>query len=97
MDSRDPAMELGGDPAPLQSLQEEQLLVVADPSANPREPAHRKSSYKVLLPGTNKENRATTSPTNGRELRALQKFGFDETLSEKIPLRRALPDTRHPE
>ncbi|XP_075900482.1 polypeptide N-acetylgalactosaminyltransferase 15-like [Nelusetta ayraudi] len=105
VDSRDPALELGGDLAPLQSLQEEQLLFVAASSENP---AHRKGGYKVLRPGTNRESRATASPADGHrgrrgsagrdaELRALQRFGFDEALSEKIPLHRALPDARHPE
>lgn len=105
VDSRDPALELGGDLAPLQSLQEEQLLFVAASSENP---AHRKGGYKVLRPGTNRESRSTASPADGHrgrrgsagrdaELRALQRFGFDEALSEKIPLHRALPDARHPE
>lgn len=108
VDSRDPALELGGDMAPLQSLQEEQLLFVAASSENPRGPAHRKASYKVLLPSTNRENRATASSADGQpgrrssagpdaDLRTMQKFGFDEALSEKIPLHRALPDARHPE
>lgn len=108
VDSRDPALELGADLAPLQSLQEDQLLFVPS-TENTRNPAQKKGTYKVLLPGTNKESRATASPTlrkKGKEARrhpegagrdTVQKYGFNEVLSERISVHRALPDARHPE
>lgn len=106
VDSRDPALELGLDMAPLQSLQEDQLLFVPSTQGT-KSPAQKKSSYKVLLPATNKEqsSRSTAPPARTEaahtekdaQLSALHKYGFNEVASEKIPLHRSLPETRHPE
>jgi len=112
VDSRDPALELGIDLAPLQSLQEDQLLFV--PSAQgTKNPPQKKGSYKVLLPGANKDSRAPAPPTHGGtgegarlqlegvegdvEFSALQKYGFNEVVSERISLHRRPPEVRHPE
>ncbi|XP_068567123.1 polypeptide N-acetylgalactosaminyltransferase 15-like [Cebidichthys violaceus] len=112
VDSRDPALELGIDLAPLKSLQEDQLLLV--PSAQgTKNPSQRKGSYKVLLPGANKDLRAPATPTHGDMgkaarshlegmegdvgFSAVQKYGFNEVVSERISLHRRLPEARHPE
>ncbi|TNN72195.1 Polypeptide N-acetylgalactosaminyltransferase 15 [Liparis tanakae] len=112
VDSRDPALELGVDLAPLQSLQEDQLLFV--PSAQgTKNPPQKKGSYKVFLPGANQDSRAPAPPTHGGtgevarlqsegvegdvEFSALQKYGFNEVVSERISLHRRLPEVRHPE
>ncbi|XP_034401193.1 polypeptide N-acetylgalactosaminyltransferase 15-like [Cyclopterus lumpus] len=109
VDSRDPALELGVDLAPLKSLQEDQLLFV--PSAQgTKNPAQRKGSYKVLLPGANKDSNPPAPPTQGEmgkvarlqfegdvEFSAFQKYGFNEVVSERISLHRRLPEARHPE
>ncbi|XP_075931496.1 polypeptide N-acetylgalactosaminyltransferase 15-like [Anarhichas minor] len=112
VDSRDPALELGVDLAPLKSLQEDQLLLV--PSAQgTKNPSQRKGSYKVLLPGANKDPRAPAAPTHGEMgkaarpylegmegdvgFSAVQKYGFNEVVSERISLHRRMPEVRHPE
>lgn len=111
MDSRDPALELGADLAPLKSLQEDQLLFVPSTQGT-KNPQQKKGSYKVLLPGTNRDTRATAHPTHGEmgkavvlhlegaerdsEIAAVQKYGFNEMVSEKISLHRRLPEARHP-
>ncbi|XP_029938153.1 polypeptide N-acetylgalactosaminyltransferase 15 [Salarias fasciatus] len=110
--SRDPALELGVDSAPIESLQEDQLLFVQSVQGT-RSPTQKKRSYKLLLPGANKD--ATVSGPSalgemGRavqlqleaaerdmELAALQRYGFNEVVSEKISLHRKLPDARNPE
>ncbi|XP_070703020.1 polypeptide N-acetylgalactosaminyltransferase 15-like [Pempheris klunzingeri] len=110
LDSRDPALELGVDLAPLKSLQEDQLLFVPSTQGT-KNPPQRRGSYKVLLPGAGKD--ATASPTHGEmgkavrlhlegterdvELAAVQKYGFNEVVSTRISLHRRLPETRHPE
>lgn len=112
VESRDPALELGVDLAPLKSLQEDQLLFVPSMEGT-KNPLQKKGSYKVLLPGTNKDTRATESPTHGEmgkavrlhlkgierdtELSAVQKYGLNEVVSERISLHRRLPEARHPE
>lgn len=112
MDSRDPALELGVDLAPLKSLQEDQLLFVPSMEGT-KNPLQKKGSYKVLLPGANKDTRSTASATRGEmgkavrlqlegierdtELSSVQKYGFNEMVSEKISLHRRLPEVRHPE
>lgn len=111
VDSRDPALELGVDIAPLKSLQEDQLLFVQS-SQGSKSPPQKKGNYKVLLPGANKDATAPTSPTHGEmgkpvrlhleglekdmELAAAQKYGFNEVVSERISLHRRLPEARHP-
>lgn len=112
VDSWDPALELGIDLAPLKSLQEDQLLIVPSTQGT-KNPPQKKGSYKVLLPGANKDTRATAPETHGEmgkavwlhlegmerdiELSAAQKYGFNEVVSERISLHRSLPETRHPE
>ncbi|KAI3358485.1 hypothetical protein L3Q82_014900, partial [Scortum barcoo] len=112
VDSRDPALELGVDLAPLKSLQEDQLLFVPSTQGT-KNPPQKKGSYKVLLPGANKEVRPSAHPTHGdmgkavrlhlegterdMELSAVQKYGFNEVVSERISLHRRLPEARHPE
>lgn len=112
VDSRDPALELGVDLAPLKSLQEDQLLFVPLMEGT-KNPPQKKGSYKVLLPGANKDTRSTASATHGdmgkavrlhlegverdSELSSMQKYGFNEMVSEKISLHRRLPEVRHPE
>lgn len=112
VESRDPALELGVDLSPLKTLQEDELLFVPSTQGT-KTPPQKKGSYKVLLPGANKDARATAPPTHGEmgkavrlnlegaerdaELSAVQKYGFNEAVSERISLRRRLPETRHPE
>ncbi|KAK5883821.1 hypothetical protein CesoFtcFv8_020105 [Champsocephalus esox] len=108
VDSRDPALELGVDLAPLKSLQEDQLLFVPSMQGT-KNPQQRKGTYKVLLPGANKDTRTPAPPTHGemgkavqleeREVESslVQKYGFNEVASEKISLHRSLPEARHPE
>uniref|UniRef100_A0A3Q4BWV7 Polypeptide N-acetylgalactosaminyltransferase n=1 Tax=Mola mola TaxID=94237 RepID=A0A3Q4BWV7_MOLML len=112
VDSRDPALELGLDLAPLKSLQEDQLLFVPLLEGT-KNPPQKKGSYKVLLPGANKETHSTAPATHGEmgkavqlqlegterdtELPAVQKYGFNEVVSERISLHRRLPEARHPE
>lgn len=112
VDSQDPALELGVDLAPLKSLQEDQLLVVSSTQGT-KNPPQKKGSYKVLLPGSNKDIRAAAPPTHGEmgkavrlhlegmekdgEISAVQKYGFNEVVSERISLHRTLPEARHPE
>lgn len=113
VDSWDPALELGVDLAPLKSLQEDQLLFVPSTQGTKGPPQKKTGSYKVLLPGVNKDTRAPAPPTHGEmgkavrlqlegterdlELSAVQKFGFNEVVSERISLHRLLPEARHPE
>lgn len=103
VDSHDPVLELGADLTPLKSLQEDQLLFVPSIHGTKSSP-QKKRSYKMLLPGP---------PTHGEmgkavrlhleglerdmELRALQQYGFNEVVSERISLHRRLPEARHPE
>lgn len=61
VDSRDPALELGVDLAPLESLQEDQLLFVPATQGT-KSPPQKKGSYKVLLPGANKDTTAPAPP-----------------------------------
>ncbi|XP_033980912.1 polypeptide N-acetylgalactosaminyltransferase 15-like [Trematomus bernacchii] len=108
VDSRDPALELGLDLAPLKSLQEDQLLFVPSMQGT-KNPQQRKRTYKVLLPGANKDTRTPAPPTHGEmgkavqleerevESSVVQKYGFNEVVSEKISLHRRLPEARHPE
>lgn len=107
VDSRDPALELDADLPPLKSLQEDQLLFVSG-TKNPSQ----KKAYKVLLPGTNKDNREVASAARGEagnamrlyledtgedaEPSSLRKYGFNEAVSEGISVHRRLPEARHP-
>lgn len=111
VESKDPALELGDDLAPLRSLQEDQLLFVQS-SQGSKSPSQRKGNYKVLLPGTNKEATSPAPSTHGEigkavrlhlegsekdmEVAAVQKYGFNELVSERISLHRRLPEARHP-
>ncbi|KAF0024698.1 hypothetical protein F2P81_023500 [Scophthalmus maximus] len=99
VESRDPALELGVDLSPLKSLQEDQLLFVPS-TPGTRNPSQKKGSYKVLLPGTNKDRAAPAPPTHGEmgkavrlhsegldrdtELAATMKC-FGEQYSESLP------------
>lgn len=111
VDSQDPALELGADLSPLQSLQDDQLIFVQS-SQGSKNPPQKKGNYKVLLPGASKDVSAAASPTHGEvgeaarlhldelgkdvELAAVQKYGFNELVSEGISLHRRLPEARHP-
>lgn len=112
VDRHDPALELGVDLAPLKSLQEDQLLFVPSIHGT-KNPPQKKRSYKMLLPGASKDTTVHGPSTYGEmgkavrlqleglerdmELRALQQYGFNEVVSERISLHRRLPETRHPE
>ncbi|XP_065325737.1 polypeptide N-acetylgalactosaminyltransferase 15-like [Pelmatolapia mariae] len=112
VDSHDPALELGADLTPLKSLQEDQLLFVPSIHGTKSSP-QKKRSYKMLLPGASKDTTVRGPPTHGEmgkavrlhleglerdmELRALQQYGFNEVVSERISLHRRLPEARHPE
>nr|XP_020469784.1 polypeptide N-acetylgalactosaminyltransferase 15 [Monopterus albus] len=111
VDSRDPALELGIDLAPLKSLQEDQLLFVQSTKGT-KNPPQRKGSYKLLLPGASKDTTAPAPSTYGEmgkavrlnlegserdmELAAVQKYGFNNVVSDRISLHRVLPEARHP-
>ncbi|KAM4629975.1 polypeptide N-acetylgalactosaminyltransferase 15-like [Polymixia lowei] len=113
VDSRDPAPVLGIGLSPLNSLREDQLLFVplTQDSKNPPVPPQRKGSYKMLLPGANKDTTVPASITRGdmgktvmlklsldsdKELSTVQKYGFNEVVSERISLHRTMPEARHP-
>lgn len=114
VDSRDPALELDADLPPLKSLQEDQLLLVPSLEGT-KNPSQKKGAYKVLLPGTNKDNRDVAPAAHGgaggageavrlgleerrkdAEPSSLQKYGFNEAVSEGISVHRSLPEARHP-
>lgn len=111
VDSRDPALELDADLPPLKSLQEDQLLFVS-PLEGTRNPSQKKGAYKVLLPGANKENRDVAPAARGEvetagrldledrrkdaEPSSVQKYGFNEAVSEGISVHRSLPEARDP-
>ncbi|XP_054462337.1 polypeptide N-acetylgalactosaminyltransferase 15-like [Anoplopoma fimbria] len=114
VDSRDsPAVELGVDLAPIKTLQEDQLLFVPSGQGT-KNPQQKKGSYKVLLPGANRDLRVPAPPTHGEmekahlegmeegmeegvEKSAVQKYGFNEMVSEKMSLHRRLPEKNHPQ
>lgn len=107
VDSRDSASEIGGDVAPLKSLQEDQLLVVQS-SQGSESLKQNKGNYRILLPGAVKDANAPRSVARGDAGRAVRlhpgepekdtkpRYGFNEALSEGTSLRRRLPETRHP-
>ncbi|KAF3833731.1 hypothetical protein F7725_024935 [Dissostichus mawsoni] len=98
VDSRDPALELGVDLAPLKSLQEDQLLFVPSMQGT-KNLQQRKGTYKVLLPGANKDTRTPAPPTHGEmgkavqleerevESSVVQKYGFNEVCCYLFPRR----------
>ncbi|KAK2921225.1 polypeptide N-acetylgalactosaminyltransferase 15-like [Channa argus] len=96
VDSRDPALQLGVDLAPLKSLQEDQLLFVPS-SQGSKSPPQKRANYKVLLPAANKD---ATAPGEGDpqvHLEELEKnlqlrYGFNEGFSGS--LHRSLPEVR---
>ncbi|KAL6099973.1 galnt15 [Pungitius sinensis] len=110
VDAWDPALELGVDLAPLKSLQEDQLLFVRGTN-NPQQ--KKGTYRVLLPAAANKDSRVPAPPTRGEtgkaarprldaagsdvEFSALQKYGFNEVVSESISLHRGLPETRHPE
>lgn len=112
VDSRDPALELDVDLPPLKSLQEDQLLFVSSLEGT-KNLSQKKAAYKVLLPGTNKDNRDVASASHGEvgkamrlyledtgkdaEPSSVQKYGFNEAVSEGISVHRRLPEARHPQ
>lgn len=112
VDFRDPALELGIDLAPLNSLQEDQLLFVPSTQGTKNSP-QKKGSYKVLLPGPGKDSTTPAAPTHGETGKGVQlslgglekdlertgvnKYGFNEVVSERISLHRSLPEVRPPE
>lgn len=112
VDSWDPALELVGDAAQLNSLQDDQLLFV--PSAQgTKNPPQKRGSYKMVLSGGSKDAVAPAPLTHHHmgeavqlhpesfmsdlEQVAVQKYGFNEVVSERISLHRRLPEARHPE
>ncbi|TNM93007.1 hypothetical protein fugu_018409 [Takifugu bimaculatus] len=111
VDSWDPALELDVGLPPLKSLQEDQLLFVPSLEGT-KNPSQKKGGYKVLLPGTNRDNRDVASATHGdvgkaarldseetgryMEPSSVQKYGFNEAVSEGISVHRRLPEARHP-
>ncbi|XP_030002410.1 polypeptide N-acetylgalactosaminyltransferase 15 [Sphaeramia orbicularis] len=112
VDFRDPALELGIDLAPLNSLQEDQLLFVPSTQGTKNSPP-KKGSYKVLLPGPGKDSTTPAATTHGEmgkgvqlslgglekdmERTGVNKYGFNEVVSERISLHRSLPEVRPPE
>lgn len=108
LDSQDPALELGVDLSPLKSLQEDELLFVPS-TQDANMPPHEKGIYKVVLPGTYKDEGDAVSPMSSEMDKAaslqepdkdqdqavLMKYGFNEVLSERISLHRRLPEARH--
>lgn len=111
VDSRDPALELDVDLPPLKSLQEDQLLFVSSLEGT-KNLSQKKAAYKVLLPGANKDNRDVASAARGEvgkatrlyaeeagkdaEPSSVQKYGFNEAVSEGISVHRRVPEARHP-
>lgn len=101
VDSRDPALELDVDFPPIKSLQEDQLLFVSSLEGT-KTPSQKKGAYRVLLPGTNKDNREggagvrPQDPRKDAEPSSVQKYGFNEAVSEGISVHRSLPEARHP-
>lgn len=81
-------------------------------SKYPPVPPPRKGSYKVVMPGAKKDTTGLASQTHGdmgkavrlqlegldkdMELSAVQRYGFNEVVSERISLHRRLPEARHP-
>lgn len=111
VESRDPALELVVDFAQLNSLQDDQLLLVPSTQGT-KSPPQKRGSYKMVLPGVSQVAAAPAPPTHAatgqaalehlrgldgeREQAAVEKYGFNEEVSEKLPLRRTLPEARHP-
>ncbi|XP_070970757.1 polypeptide N-acetylgalactosaminyltransferase 15-like [Oncorhynchus clarkii lewisi] len=98
--------------APLSSLQEDQLLFVPSTQVRNPAPPPRKGSYRMVISSAKKESAVPVLPTHGdmgrpvrlkleglerdMEKSALQKYGFNELVSERISLHRRLPEARHP-
>ncbi|XP_046875454.1 polypeptide N-acetylgalactosaminyltransferase 15-like [Hypomesus transpacificus] len=98
--------------SPLNSLQEDQLLMVLSTQRENPALLPRKESYRVVLPGSKKDSPGTVLPSHEdmekpeeikfgshekeMERSALQKYGFNEVVSERIPLHRHLPEMRNP-
>ncbi|CAB1320586.1 unnamed protein product [Coregonus sp. 'balchen'] len=98
--------------APLSSLQEDQLLFVPSTQMRDPAPPPRKGSYRVVISSAKKESAVPVLPTHGdmgrpvrlkleglerdMEKSALQTYGFNEVVSERISLHRRLPEARHP-
>uniref|UniRef100_A0A673ZK47 Polypeptide N-acetylgalactosaminyltransferase n=1 Tax=Salmo trutta TaxID=8032 RepID=A0A673ZK47_SALTR len=98
--------------APLSSLQEDQLLLVPSTQVRNPAPPPRKGSYRMVISSAKKESAVPVLPTHGdmgrpvrlkleglerdMEKSALQKYGFNELVSERISLHRRLPEARHP-
>ncbi|CAB1350706.1 unnamed protein product [Coregonus sp. 'balchen'] len=95
----------------LNSLQEDQLLYMPSTKVrNPGLPP-RKGTYRVVISSAKKESAVPVLPTRrdmGRpvllkpeglekdmEKSALQKYSFNEVVSERISLHRRLPEARH--
>ncbi|XP_019905762.2 polypeptide N-acetylgalactosaminyltransferase 15 isoform X2 [Esox lucius] len=95
---------------PLSSLQEDQLLFVPSTQVRNSASPPRTGSYRVIISSAKKESAVPVLPTHGymgrpvrltlgglesdMEKSALQKYGFNEVVSERISLRRRLPETR---
>uniref|UniRef100_A0A8C5DAV1 Polypeptide N-acetylgalactosaminyltransferase n=1 Tax=Gouania willdenowi TaxID=441366 RepID=A0A8C5DAV1_GOUWI len=103
VESRDPALELGVESPSLKSLQEEHFLIVAPTKRSFNDTLQPRARKDASVPGPD--------PTRGEKEKvdrlvsfkrdmdhvAVQKYGFNEVVSEKTSLHRRLPEARHPE
>lgn len=112
VDSRDPALELDADLPPLKSLQEDQLLFVSplEGTRNPSQkkgaykvllPGANKENRDVAPAArAEAETAGRLDWEDGRrkdaEPSSVQKYGFNEAVSEGISVHRSLPEARHP-
>ncbi|XP_014347978.1 polypeptide N-acetylgalactosaminyltransferase 15 [Latimeria chalumnae] len=95
--------------SPLSSFREDELIAVASPSRKPESQA-RKGSYKMVKQGRRRDGSSVPKAGDlgepvllnlkgaGKQLEesGLQKYGFNEVVSERISLHRRLPEVRHP-
>ncbi|XP_068603762.1 polypeptide N-acetylgalactosaminyltransferase 15-like [Brachionichthys hirsutus] len=109
VDSQDPAIEFAADIAPLKSLQEDQLLYVPSKQEALKKGGYRvlllgaKRDARATAPPTHggmEEALRLQMEVLEKDLElsaAAHKDGFNEVVSERIPMHRRLPEARHPE